>query len=169
MRLRNIINLLLIWLILSLIGCAGTGVKGKLMGDDQLVKASAGSTKFKGDDQFVKAEQNVKTDEISAIKKAVADLKGQVSAQMGFINKTVSDMRETSSGRDSIMNDPTMINKFILVFGIVIGVPFLGLLLVMAIYIWVSQINYGRIIKAIHNDPNMVMKDKKGEKDGNSN
>ena len=143
---RNEIYIICISLLLFS-GCAKLGAK--VMGDDQLVKGE------------IKKIDNV---ELAGIKEAVADIQGQISAQAGLINKTVSDMRETSAGRDSVMNDPEMINKFILVFGIVIGLPFLGVLLIMIIYILSSERkqkdmnkHYAKLIEAIKNDPNMVI------------
>lgn len=107
----------------------------------------SGSDKLKGDDQMVKAEQNVKTDEISAIKEAVADLKASVSAQAGLINKTMTDNRETSSGRDSVFNDSSMINLFIIVFAITVGVPYLSILLIFYLYMRYNEKAQRRLVK----------------------
>lgn len=164
MKVKHLIIILLLGLTVSLLnGCAKMGAK--LTGDDQLAKFQAGSNKLKGDDQMVKAEQNIKTDEISAIKKAMADLKGQMSANMGLINKTVSDMRDTSSGRDSIMNDPKMMIWLMAIAAVVVLFPILGLLFVVIVYIRVSQKNYGNLIAAINDDENMVMNVGKNKED----
>ena len=95
MKTRKSVSILLLalWLILPNMGC----VKQKLAGDDDinLIKTK-------------KAEVNA-----TGIKEAEVDAQGILGAQIGLINKTLNDMRDTSSGRDSISNSPDMIIKVV--------------------------------------------------------
>ena len=123
---RNIF--LTILLSLSLCGCAKmTGMK--VGGDDQLMKLEN------------KAEnQNI---ELAGIKKLVADLKATVGVQAGLVNKTLNDNRETNAGRDSVMNDPAMIEKLALYGVVAVVSPFvliiLGFVTLLVMMNWSSQ------------------------------
>jgi uncharacterized protein YceK len=103
--------------------------------------------KLTGDDQLVKGEIKEADIEMAGIKEAMADLKASMSAQFGMINKTQTDNRETQSGRDSVMNDPDMINKFIIVFAITIGVPYLSMLLIFYFYMRYNEKTQKRFIE----------------------
>ena len=116
------------------------------------------------DHQLAKGEiKTLEEGELTGIKDSVNNLESEVSAQAGAFNEITRNIKDIKAGRDSIINDPDMINKFIIVFGLVIGLPFIGLLIIMGIYIVSSEKKHkitnehmNKLIEAIHNDPNLT-------------
>lgn len=134
MKPSHIIFGLSIWLILSTMGC----IKQKLAGDDDinLIKAK-------------KAEINA-----TGIKEAEVDVRGILGAQIGLINETLNDMRNTASGRDSIQNET---KPYVIV---IIGQTIIIILLSVLGYLSKrkqlknSDSRFNRLMDAIHNNPN---------------
>ena len=136
---RNKLKYFLIISLLFISGCAKFGAK--LTGDDQLAKAEI--------------------EEATGIKASIEELESDVQAQAGAFNELMK--QDTESGRDSIINDPELLKYIVMVFGIVVGIPFVGLLVIMAIYILSSERRnkhtsekFNRLIEAIYNDPKLT-------------
>jgi hypothetical protein len=77
------------------------------------------AVKIGGDDQFAKIEaeeMNAIKGELNGLKGIVTDLTTQITAnaQIGVNNKTLSDQRQTKTGRDAIFNDPKLIREMVL-------------------------------------------------------
>jgi len=113
-------------------------VKQKLAGDDDinLVKTK-------------KAEINA-----TGVKEAEVDAQGILGAQIGMINETLNDMRNTASGRDSIMNET---KPYVIV---IISQAVIIILLLIFRYLGKKKQlknadkRFDRLMDAIHNNPN---------------
>jgi hypothetical protein len=118
-----------------LFGCAS--MAGLKYGDDQAVKV-----------QTDKLEQTAKVAE-------TAEIQTPITGQIGYANETTNDMKQTSSGGDTIIGDNReALNKLVLNNMILI----IALLIMWIIQIVTSFMNKRALIKALTTDPRTFIK-----------
>ena len=139
---KTFVTFITIFICITIAGC----MKAKMLGDDQLMKFQ--TKEMNNDVSAVKELQAQLETAMSAIINLKAEMKAQaqVAGQIGAGNRSEQTTTETKNdivtGNGSIFNSPEMINtlmavferiliKFFLVLGLMLGLPMLGMILIM--------------------------------------